>query len=932
MLMFRGSQGVDWVQMWNRMLVTQDLVNANTGIFDPRHMFGTTNQDVFRWPSLANGVQRQLLGLFVTTLELPGVPMVFFGDEQEHYVLENLAPDYVFGRAPMSSSAAWQLHGCYGLGEELYVDMPFNKSSYGCLDDGVSLDHRDPSHRTRNILKRMFELRDHYPVLNDGFNLTTLSTRLYDIFLPGSQGMSSPHGVWSVYRGRSEDVQDFTGIGQGNQPVWLLFHNENKSVTYDFDCKSKNTTSENGTLLSAFAQNTTIKNLFYPYDEYLLDPSEFGSANDSQGCLAKVTLLPWEFKAFVPVDAWQQPKPVITEVSPGHDSRILSAVDDDETQSLRIQIGFSSPMDCDSVTNSITLESTSQLGTTANLNISSVTCLEVAPRSISLVGQTPTTWVFSVDLDNVANGVHTYTINNVTSADGKLATLTRDKFMFRVGKPSNPMIFTKTSNYTRGILGKDPETGDLFVSPEATGADKIRYSTNWGSNFSDWQDYTGDKIILKKQSWSGTRLQEWDGEHVILHYWSRMTGSSDHVQHSDLDRDDQPPRRWPHAWVEGDWNLWGFDSGIRNHLTQDVGGKWTFGLFTEWPTDVMINIWGMNPDGNPDKTAAYGDVDRDGVLDWLPPDSLANNVINISAVPAGGHVGYKIMVDDGNFSYKLVPYGSAVLQGILALIFCIVPLITAAASVYLFRAAFYTVKFNKIGTKPRTKWRFRELLPIELSSRRPLPIITNIGTSAGAASSTSDAFDPIAVTPGRAMSPSDQPSGALAADAGSTGRRTILIATMEYDIEDWGIKIKIGGLGVMASLMAKNLGHQNLIWVIPCVGDVQYPFEEDEEGKSIVSMVINCTNSFQAWKRNPFMSQLWTSYMLSLYTVTSFATSHLSFSTHPFSANERKPTLIHHVWMTWKVLFTTLFGINALQKQFDALTPICTILMTTMVL
>ena len=29
-------------------------------------------------------------------------------------------------------------------------------------------------------------------------------------------------------------------------------------------------------------------------------------------------------------------------------------------------------------------------------------------------------------------------------------------------------------------------------------------------------------------------------------------------------------------------------------------------------------------------------------------------------------------------------------------------------------------------------------------------------------------------------------------------QRTILIATMEYGIEDWNIKIKIGGLGVMA--------------------------------------------------------------------------------------------------------------------------------------
>ena len=35
-------------------------------------------------------------------------------------------------------------------------------------------------------------------------------------------------------------------------------------------------------------------------------------------------------------------------------------------------------------------------------------------------------------------------------------------------------------------------------------------------------------------------------------------------------------------------------------------------------------------------------------------------------------------------------------------------------------------------------------------------------------------------------------------------RRTVLIATMEYDIEDWAIKVKIGGLGVMAQLMGKN--------------------------------------------------------------------------------------------------------------------------------
>ena len=263
-----GSQGVDWVNFWNRFLREQDLVNVNTGKFDPRHLFGTTNQDVFRWPALANGTQRQLLGFMITMLELPGAPMVYFGEEQEYYILENLAPDYVFGRMPMGSARAWQLHGCYGLGEEVYVDMPFDKSGRGCHDDKISLDHRDPSHPMRNILKRIFEIRRQYPVLNDGFNLTTLSTQTYDIYLRGSGGLPSPHGIWSVYRGRSEHVQDFDGIGQGNQGAWLVFTNENRSTSFDFNCSSSNTSEA---LIAPFPVGTTVRNLFYPYEKYTLD-------------------------------------------------------------------------------------------------------------------------------------------------------------------------------------------------------------------------------------------------------------------------------------------------------------------------------------------------------------------------------------------------------------------------------------------------------------------------------------------------------------------------------------------------------------------------------------------------------------------------------------------------------------------------------------
>lgn len=112
-----GAYGVDWVEQWTKLVSNNDMVNSETGEMDPRHMFGMTGQDVFRWPALANGTQRQLLGFFVTMLEIPGIPMVFFGEEQASYIVENHANDYVFGRTPMASQRAWQLHGCYHLGE-----------------------------------------------------------------------------------------------------------------------------------------------------------------------------------------------------------------------------------------------------------------------------------------------------------------------------------------------------------------------------------------------------------------------------------------------------------------------------------------------------------------------------------------------------------------------------------------------------------------------------------------------------------------------------------------------------------------------------------------------------------------------------------------------------------------------------------------------
>jgi alpha-1,3-glucan synthase len=52
-------------------------------------MYGMTNQDVFRWPAIKDGTQRMLLGLFITTLHMPGIPTLLWGEEQAFYVVSN---------------------------------------------------------------------------------------------------------------------------------------------------------------------------------------------------------------------------------------------------------------------------------------------------------------------------------------------------------------------------------------------------------------------------------------------------------------------------------------------------------------------------------------------------------------------------------------------------------------------------------------------------------------------------------------------------------------------------------------------------------------------------------------------------------------------------------------------------------------------------
>jgi alpha-1,3-glucan synthase len=126
---------------------------------------------------------------------------------------------------------------------------------------------------------------------------------------------------------------------------------------------------------------------------------------------------------------------------------------------------------------------------------------------------------------------------------------------------------------------------------------------------------------------------------------------------------------------------------------------------------------------------------------------------------------------------------------------------------------FYQVKLNKIGVA---------------NKRRSLPLFKNRSSVANGDTGLLKQLWGT-VNPRNHSRQVSNNSIPLITTAAEGPRRKVLIATMEYDIEDWQIKIKIGGLGVMAQLMGKNLGHQDLIWVVPCVGGIVYPTDQEAD-------------------------------------------------------------------------------------------------------
>jgi len=132
--------------------------------------------------------------------------------------------------------------------------------------------------------------------------------------------------------------------------------------------------------------------------------------------------------------------------------------------------------------------------------------------------------------------------------------------------------------------------------------------------------------------------------------------------------------------------------------------------------------------------------------------------------------------DDATLKFDVNPAGDQRVQIAVFIVMWLVPLLTAVLAVFAYVRFFYRVKLNEIGI-------------VYNISRVKGSVVKFLGKSPEDDSESSISLEK--------FKHGNMSTSLVAEEASTAHRRTILLATIEYDIEDWNIKVKIGGLGVM---------------------------------------------------------------------------------------------------------------------------------------
>jgi alpha-1,3-glucan synthase len=131
------------------------------------------------------------------------------------------------------------------------------------------------------------------------------------------------------------------------------------------------------------------------------------------------------------------------------------------------------------------------------------------------------------------------------------------------------------------------------------------------------------------------------------------------------------------------------------------------------------------------------------------------------------YLAWALIVDDSTGRWSLEPRGRSSIGAIMYALLLSIPIITACLAVAIFRWSFYGIFHNEYGVKPKE------------SHAHYFPIIGGNKDKEGATPVTGGFFH------------HDKKNGEIIGWPEETNkRRKVLIATLEYEIIDWKLKVK----------------------------------------------------------------------------------------------------------------------------------------------
>jgi alpha-1,3-glucan synthase len=392
-------------------------------------------------------------------------------------VHDSRTENYIYGRQPMTSSRAWQLHGCYqGNASYQFRNMPFSqKTREGCLDDQVSLDHFDYTHPEFRYIQQLYTLRSMYPsILVDGFELVTMSRTLA---FPDQDLSANGIGevVWSVRRRiLAEDRSNNFTVSATDPPyLWYIFTNSHQAVRWSGLCSNPDR------LVVPYGPRISLRNILPPFQTILTGQTAAGT-----GCVDTIELPPFGYYIFTESAYWKPLAPVLTKTTPSHDQRIEKPANV-ERISVLLELEFSQEMVCLTVAPQVSFE-VRQGAPLPEINVTSIRCEFVSNRETDFFLQNGA-WKWSATINNVTDGITKVNVGRSILSYNSTGLQSAASFMFRVGTRENPLVFPFTSN--NKMLQKDASKNTFSLYHSAVGADLYRYSLDYGRTWFNWTSY-----------------------------------------------------------------------------------------------------------------------------------------------------------------------------------------------------------------------------------------------------------------------------------------------------------------------------------------------------------------------------------------------------------------------------------------------------------